>query len=60
MNRVAMRTYFRTEIPDQAPVAKVSLLEKVVLDIKPLAKTVERPERVVPEVFVMFCWTIAK
>ena len=49
MNRIAMRAHLRTEIADEAPVAKVGLLEKVVLDIKPLAKTVERLERVVPE-----------
>jgi hypothetical protein len=51
MNRFAMRAYFRTEIADQAPIAKVSLLEKVELNIEPLAKTVERMERVVPEGF---------
>ena len=51
MNRIAMRAYFRTEIPDQAPVAKVSLLEKVALNIEPPAKTVERLERVVQEGF---------
>ena len=51
MNRFAMRADFRTEIADQAPVAKVSLLEKVELNIEPLAKTVERLERVVPEGF---------
>src|ERR1700722_18664988 len=49
MNRLAMRAHLRTEIADQAPIAKVSLLEKVELNIKPLAKTVERLERVVPE-----------
>src|ERR1700687_4084269 len=51
MNRIAVRAHFRTEIADQAPVAKVSLLEKVELNIEPLAKTVERLQRVVPEGF---------
>src|SRR6267154_845525 len=51
MNRIAMRAHFRAEIADQAAVAKVSLLEKVKLNIEPLAKTVERLERVVPEGF---------
>ena len=36
MNRFAMRAHFRTEIADQAPVAKVSLLEKVELNIEPV------------------------
>jgi hypothetical protein len=31
-----MRANFRTEIADQAPVAKVSLLEKIELNIEPL------------------------
>ena len=44
-----MGANFCAEIADQAPVAKVSLLEKVELNIEPLAKTVERLERVVPE-----------
>src|SRR5436189_3141650 len=51
MNRLAMRAHFHTEIADQAPVAKLSLLEKVELNIEPLAKTVKRLERVVPEGF---------
>jgi len=46
-----MRAHLRTEIADQAPIAKLSLLEKVELNIEPLAKTVERLERVVPEGF---------
>ena len=44
MNRLAMRAHLRTEIADQAPIAKLSLLEKVELNIEPLAKTVERFE----------------
>ena len=51
INRVAMRANFCTEIADQAPVAKVSLLEKIELNIEPLAQTLERFERVVPEGF---------
>lgn len=51
MDRFAMRAHFRTEIADQASVAKISLLEKVELNIEPLTKTVERFERVVPEGF---------
>src|SRR5579862_6091886 len=51
MDRIAMRAGFRAEVADQASVAKIGLLEKVELDIKPLAKTVERLERVVPQGF---------
>src|SRR4051812_23567601 len=51
MNRLTMRAHFRTEIADEAPVAKVSLLEKIELDIEPLAQTLERLGRVVPEGF---------
>src|SRR6185436_16296586 len=51
MNRITVRTNFRAEIADQAPIAKVGLLEKVELNIEPPAKTVERLERVVPEGF---------
>ena len=55
-----MRANFRAEIADQAPVAKLGLLEKVELDIEPLAKTVERLSESFRRVFVMFSWTIAK
>ena len=49
VDRIAMRANFRAEIADQATVPKVGLLEKVDLNIEPLAKTVKRLERVVPE-----------
>src|SRR5690242_2140514 len=51
INHVTMGASFCAEIADQAAVAKVSLLEKVALNIEPPAKTVERLERVVPEGF---------
>src|ERR1051326_7196072 len=51
MDRIAMRADIRTEVSDQASVPKIGLLEKVELNIKPLAQTVERLERVVPERF---------
>ena len=49
INHVAMRANFCAEIADQAPVAKVSLLEKIELNIEPLTKAVERLERIVPK-----------
>src|SRR5579863_2187878 len=51
MDRIAMRTDFRTEVSDQAPVAKIGLLKKVELDIEPRVQPMERLERVVPEGF---------
>ena len=44
MDRIAMRANFRAEVSDQAPVAKIGLLEEIELDIEPLAKAGERLE----------------
>src|SRR5579862_8697188 len=51
MDRIAMRADFRTEVSDQASVAKIGLLEKVELNIKPRSQPMERLERVVPQGF---------
>src|SRR6185295_607006 len=55
MNRITVGINLRAEIANQAPIAKVGLLEKVELNIEPPAKTVERLERVVPESFCDVC-----
>ena len=49
INHVTMGANFCAEIADEAPVAKVSLLEKIELNIEPLTKAVEGLERIVPE-----------
>ena len=49
MDRIAVCTNFRAEIADEASVSKVGLLEKLELNIEPLAKTIKRLERVVPK-----------
>jgi len=49
INHVTMGANFCAEIADEASIAKVSLLEKIELNIEPLTKAVEGLERIVPE-----------